>query len=524
MSEISAWLKNQTIFITGVTGFLGKVMLWKMLKEAGDGVKIYAMVRPSKDSSPQKRLDDLWSAKIFDELLAAQPHLKDRVVAVEGDIIKDGFGISNEDQEKLENEVTVVIHSAATTKFNENLKLAVEMNVLGVKRMLDLAKKCKKLVSVVHISTCYVAADKPNTHIEDAFYPTRQTPYEIIELVRDLTVDDAEKLMEGVVTPYPNTYSFTKALGEQLLLKEKADLPICCLRPSIVTASWVEPMPGWIDVMFGPAGLLLATGMGAMKVMIGELEYVTDWVPVDTVCNAIIAAAWSTGKLSKSSSDVPFDPKVYHVATSSVNPLKWKYSQFVVPSYFAMHRPKKNFGDPSYARMVSNKYVFSVLKFLLHFVPAGAVDGLRILRGKKPFMLRAAKKLDRAMGALTHFTTNQWFFSSKSMEHLANQLSETDKKVYNVSVKELDWDIYMIIFLHGIRKYLLKEDKEKEQPAPESVGWFQSILNNIRSYLVIISLGCLMYFFRQHFWLFKLRAKQLQTSIQQMVIKKISNK
>jgi fatty acyl-CoA reductase len=157
MSEISEFLKNQTIFITGVTGFLGKVMLWKALKEAGEGVKIYAMVRPSKDASPQKRLEDLYSAPIFDELLAAKPQLKERVIAIPGDITKDCFDMSVEDQQILENEVTVIIHSAATTKFTEKLKLAVEMNTLAVSRMLSIAKRCKKIGfsgSNLHVLCC----------------------------------------------------------------------------------------------------------------------------------------------------------------------------------------------------------------------------------------------------------------------------------------------------------------------------------------------------------------------------------
>jgi fatty acyl-CoA reductase len=429
--------------------------------------------------------------------------------------------MSTEDQQKLENEVTVILHSAATTKFTEKLKLAVEMNTLGVRRMLDMAKRCKKLVSVVHISTCYVAADKPNTHIEDRIYPTRYTPYEIIERVRDLSVDEAEKFMEEVIYPYPNTYSFTKALGEQIVAHERGNLPLCILRPSIVTASWMEPLPGWIDVMFGPAGLFLATGMGALKLMIGKVRNVTDMVPVDTVCNGILAAAWRNVKLSKEAPDFPANMPIYHIATSTANPVTWMTSQFIVPSYFCLHRPKRNFGWPGYATMISSRPLFVAGKYLVHYLPAAIVDSLRLLQGKKAFMLKAAMKLDRAMEALGHFTLNEWFFSNNTTNAMMADLNETDKRVYNIDVKDLDWDTYFIVFLHGIRKYLLKEDsaepiKQGEKRVSEQVGWFQSIMNYVRSYLVIISLGCLLYFFRQNFWIFQLRAKQMKRYLQNM--------
>ena len=41
----------------------------------------------------------------------------------------------------------------------------------------------------------------------------------------------------------PNTYTYTKQLAETLLRKEADDLPLCIVRPSIVTAAWQEPLP-----------------------------------------------------------------------------------------------------------------------------------------------------------------------------------------------------------------------------------------------------------------------------------------
>lgn len=41
----------------------------------------------------------------------------------------------------------------------------------------------------------------------------------------------------------PNTYTYTKAMAESLLLEEAQGLPIAIVRPSIVGASWEEPVP-----------------------------------------------------------------------------------------------------------------------------------------------------------------------------------------------------------------------------------------------------------------------------------------
>ena len=77
-------------------------------------------------------------------------------------------------------------------------------------------------------------------------------------------MDDA---MIKAVTPallreLPNTYTFTKRLGEQVLVEEGAHLlPITIVRPSIVTAAWREPLAGWVDNFNGPSGLYVAVSI-----------------------------------------------------------------------------------------------------------------------------------------------------------------------------------------------------------------------------------------------------------------------
>lgn len=41
--------------------------------------------------------------------------------------------------------VSIIFHAAATIKFDENLKLAVEINVHGTKEVIGLSKEVKNL-------------------------------------------------------------------------------------------------------------------------------------------------------------------------------------------------------------------------------------------------------------------------------------------------------------------------------------------------------------------------------------------
>jgi len=67
------------------------------------------------------------------------------VVPVFGDITLPELGISQADQKILTDGVSVVFHSAATIKFDEKLKMAVGMNILGTKLIVQLCHKMLKL-------------------------------------------------------------------------------------------------------------------------------------------------------------------------------------------------------------------------------------------------------------------------------------------------------------------------------------------------------------------------------------------
>ena len=92
----------------------------------------------------------------------------------------------------------------------------------------------------------------------------------------------------------PNTYTFTKAIAEKLLEEEHGEIPTAIVRPSIVTAALKEPLPGWIDNINGPTGVIAGGAKGILRVVRGNTNLVSDMVPVDFTINLIIAVAWYT--------------------------------------------------------------------------------------------------------------------------------------------------------------------------------------------------------------------------------------
>jgi alcohol-forming fatty acyl-CoA reductase len=68
-----------------------------------------------------------------------------KVKIIQGDCSLLGLGISDEDRKSIIDNVTLIYHCAATIRFDEKLKRAVELNTRGTQEMIKLGLECKKL-------------------------------------------------------------------------------------------------------------------------------------------------------------------------------------------------------------------------------------------------------------------------------------------------------------------------------------------------------------------------------------------
>lgn len=60
--------------------------------------------------------------QVFDKVREAVVDFKSKVVPVMGDIAEENLGLSEEDWEMLQENIEIVFHSAATVRFDEDLK------------------------------------------------------------------------------------------------------------------------------------------------------------------------------------------------------------------------------------------------------------------------------------------------------------------------------------------------------------------------------------------------------------------
>jgi len=83
--------------------------------------------------------------QLFDKLRKTSPDSLKKIIPVVGDIVQPNLGITQSDAEMICEDVSVVFHSAATVRFDEPLKQAATLNILGTRSVVELSKKIKNL-------------------------------------------------------------------------------------------------------------------------------------------------------------------------------------------------------------------------------------------------------------------------------------------------------------------------------------------------------------------------------------------
>ncbi|KYN31582.1 hypothetical protein ALC56_14080 [Trachymyrmex septentrionalis] len=167
-SSIDAFFAETVILLTGATGFLGKALLEKLLRSCPQVATIFVLIRPKRGLSVEERFKELLNNPVFDRIRSEFPGTLNKIFPVKGDVGLSELGLQPEDRDMLIQRVNIVFHSAATVRFDEPLKIAVNLNMVGTDRMLDLCKRMTNLISVIHVSTAYSNADR--REIEESIY------------------------------------------------------------------------------------------------------------------------------------------------------------------------------------------------------------------------------------------------------------------------------------------------------------------------------------------------------------------
>ncbi|XP_022121959.2 putative fatty acyl-CoA reductase CG5065 [Pieris rapae] len=447
--SVREFYRDKSILITGATGFVGKVLVEKLLRDCPDLKVIYILLRQKKGVPGEERLKELCSNKVFELLQNKNPSIFNKLKFISGDILEEELGLSNDDRQELQRNCQIIFHSAACVRFDQKLKDAVHMNTTGTLRVLNLAETMDNLEAFVHLSTAYCRCDLDE--LDERLYPAVHKPRKIMDIVEWMDDETLKHIEPKIIESEPNTYSYTKAITEDLVAEYGSKFPIAIGRPSIVTSAWKEPFPGWVDNLNGPTGLLIGSGKGVIRTMHCEPSYTADAIPVDVVANGCILIAYATAL------DKAKEAQFFNITLSDVQKMTWKEvietgEKWVntYPFLIALWYPG--------GTIKSYWFTHQLAVIFFHILPAYICDGLLFLLGKKTFMVNVQKRISHGLGVLQYYTTKQWCFKNTRFLSLMNRVSEEEREIFYIDVSKLDTQEYLKDYVLGARHFVCKED------------------------------------------------------------------
>ncbi|KAI8117470.1 putative fatty acyl-CoA reductase [Lucilia cuprina] len=453
--RIAKSFEGRCLFITGGTGFLGKVLVEKLLRSCGDLKKIYLLIRPKKGKEPVERIKEMFDNVLFDMVKKQRGEdvILSKVQAIYGDVLQPGLGISEEDVAILSRDVSIVYHCAATVRFDEPLRQAVFMNTRGTKYMLELAAKLKNLSFFAYVSTAYC-----HLHVKTLYekpYDPPADPHKVMNACEWLSDEEVGMIEKKILGDIPNTYAYTKSLAEALVVEKFDELPAVILRPSIVIPIWREPIPGWTDNINGPTGLLIGAGKGVIRTMYCNSSGFGDFLPVDVAVNGILVASWRF--LTRGAEETN---RVAHMTSS--NDIKVSWAEIIELGRWVIENRVPLNGVAWYpgGSMKSNYFVHWICMILFHWLPAIFADILLRIFGYPPVLMRVQDRISKGFEVFEYYANNVWNFDNTEAVKMRKLMNKKERLTYVIEKIDVDLIEYFTNCVLCARRLILKESDE----------------------------------------------------------------
>ncbi|KAL7046931.1 hypothetical protein ACKWTF_002748 [Chironomus riparius] len=497
-TPITEFLRNKTIFLTGGNGFVGKILIEKLLR--CDVKKIFIMMRPKKQKNLHQRFEVLIEDPIFSKISKDGERYFKKLCLIYGDLQEIRLGISENDERMIMNEAEIFYHVAADVRFDENLRESIEINVRGTREVISLAKRTRNLNVFIYVSTAF---STPSFNVHEKFYNPNIDPNLMIKVVENLKKDEDienfEILARRIIQPYPNTYCYTKALAEQIVKECAKDLNAAVIRPSIITATYLDPIQGYTDNVYGLNGVLVGAGVGVLRIFRINNKLKSNIVPADYVINLILAISFYTMTLENNfnynrhidayaenanvqnnhdngtehqhefhlnkvngsggkdgGDDDDNKIKVYNFSSSDDNCITWADVKHISSSLAYKNPAKRALWIITY-NTTQSKIIVKILRILYHIIPAYLFDMILYLNNKKPRLLKLYRKVDKFAEVIEFFTNNQWHFDDNNVIRLWNSMTSYDKEHFPFNLWSIEWEDFFAVYTSGLRLYIMKE-------------------------------------------------------------------
>jgi len=479
--------------------------------------------------------------------------IRDKVRIVGGDIGENNLGFTEEEAEQIAGDVDVIINSAGNVTFNPTLESALRTNVVGTQNVIAFAKRMKR-PCLIHISTCFVAGNRSGAVWENddviGYFP-RKDELKGAEFSAGKEIQDCAKLSErareeakdammvarfreqarkrlneelrdpddpdalGLAVArerklwirnrltdlgierarfwgWPNIYTYTKSLGEQLVAAENG-LVRSIVRPSIVESAINYPFPGWNEGFTTTAPIIFMALKGQRQIPANG-KLILDITPVDQIASVMLAVA--------ADACVAEPNLVYQAATGDSNPNTMKRIVELVGLFRRQQLLEKKDGlrifreisarieprpvsaerfDSTSIPMISNtaKKVSSFLDKAKPRWGGGRYEGvINRMKSAVDQIEESTREAKEAFEMFHPFTVeNAYIFRSDNVRALFDRMSEDERPLLTWNPQTFDWYHYWLdTHLPGLKKWVLPTLEEDLRKQPRRIYTYRDLL------------------------------------------------
>ncbi|HEY8078597.1 MAG TPA: AMP-binding protein [Labilithrix sp.] len=271
--------------------------------------------------------------------------LRSKIAPIDGDVGLPLCGIDEKLVKELRGSIDAVVNVAGVVDFNPPLDEALDTNAFGAQNLVALAKALGD-APLMHTSTCYVVGNRDGLILEetpgdrhpfpraeqlgrDLWDPAREIA-DCLDLVaqaksrcedgfrQSVFLEQAtknlvrrgeptagaplEKELESVKRKFvadrlveaglerathwgwPNIYTYTKSIGEQIIAK--SGLPFTIARPACCESTIEFPFPAWNEGI-GTSAPIIFLAMKGHHQLVGR-DAILDFIPADMVCAGMV--------------------------------------------------------------------------------------------------------------------------------------------------------------------------------------------------------------------------------------------
>jgi long-chain acyl-CoA synthetase len=481
--------------------------------------------------------------------------MRAKVAPIPGDIGRPRCNFDDELMARFEREggVDVIINSAGLVSFMPSLESALRINAGGARNVLDAARELD--AALVHVSTCYVAGKRDGEVWEDeevlGYFPRQDELRDgdfsaeaemadcqrIVDQVRERSNDRAHisefreraaaslrqqrrdpddeatlrlavarerkiwlatKLTElgmerSLHWGWTNTYTYTKSLGEQVILADDT-VRSTIVRPAIVESAVRYPFPGWNEGYNTTAPMVYLVLKGHRQVAAGHRTPI-DVIPVDYIAAGMLMA---TAAVLAGEHD-----KVYQFGTSDSNPVTTeRLIELTGLEVRKMHKARADAGEnvlQNRLRARMEAYPVSFDEFERSTVPrlkrwshklTEEIDR-RVPTWGAPRLQAWAERAKDELGKVSAFTQqvtdvielfrpfthdHNIVFRCDNIRRLHARLTPQDQMALPWDPEHIDWRVYWKTHFEGLQEWVFPVLDDEFGAKPRSVYTYKDLL------------------------------------------------